>query len=272
MVVSPSAVLVALVAGVLFARGFRRLRARRPGYAGWSRAVLFGLAVVAGLVAMSGRVDELAEESLAAHMLQHVLLADVAPALALVALRGPLLFFVVPEFLLRAVARSPSARAVLSTLTNPLVAFGVWAATIALWHVPAMYDATLTSAPLHYLEHVSFVFAGTLAWIQIVDPARRGSLGTVGRLVFVLAMATVGQILATTFVLAQEPLYEAYSGAGLRPFGMSALEDQDAAGLTMMLEQLVALGLAALFLVRRHLEESSEAAAATEPAVHPFAA
>jgi cytochrome c oxidase assembly factor CtaG len=272
MVVSPSAVLLALVAGMLFARGFRRLRARRPAYAGWSRAVLFGLAAAAALVAMSGRIDELAEESLAAHMLQHVLLADVAPALALVALRGPLLFFVVPEFLLRTVARSPGARTVLSTLTNPFVAFGIWAGTIALWHIPAAYDATVTSAPLHYLEHASFVLAGTLAWIQIVDPARRRSLGTVGRLVFVLAMAAVGQILATTLVLAQEPLYDAYSGAGARLFGMSALEDQDTAGLTMMAEQLVALGIAAVFLVRRHLEESSEAAAASEPAAHPFAA
>jgi cytochrome c oxidase assembly factor CtaG len=271
VIVSPSAVLLALVAGVLFVRGFRRLRARRPAYAGWGRALLFGGAVAAGLVAMSSSLDTLAEESLAAHMLQHVLLADVAPALALVALRGPLLFFVVPDFLLRAVARSARARAVLSTLTSPLVAFGVWAGTIALWHVPAVYGATLSSAPLHYLEHVSFAVAGMLAWIQIVDPARRGVLGTVGRLVFVLGMFVVGQVLATTFVLAQDPLYDAYAGGGSR-LGMSALEDQDAAGFVMMLEQLLALGVAAAFLVRRHLEESSEAASSTEAAAHPFAA
>lgn len=271
MIVSPSATLFALVAGVLFTRGFRRLRARRSAYAGWDRAILFALAVTSGALALSTWLDEAAEESLAAHMLQHVLLADVAPALALVALRGPLLFFVVPDFLLRAVARSPRARALLSALTNPFAAFGIWAGTIAFWHVPAAYDATLASPSLHYLEHVSFALAGTLAWIQIVDPARRGALGTVGRLVFVLGMFTVGQVLATTFVLSQEPLYEAYAGEAARPFGLRALEDQDVAGIVMMLEQLLVLGLAAAFLVRRHLEESS-ASAPSEPAAHPFAA
>jgi putative copper resistance protein D len=234
--------------------------------------VLFGLAVSIGLIALSAPLDELAEESLAAHMLQHVLLADVAPALGMVAIRGPLLFFIVPEFLLQAVARSARARAVLSTVTRPPVAFCLWAGTLAFWHVPDVYDATLASEPLHILEHASFVLAGTLAWIQVVDPARRGSLGTVGRLGFVLAMFVVGQMFATTLVLSQGLVYGAYSGAGGRLFGMSALEDQDAAGFVMMVEQMLVLGTAAVFLIRRHLAESSDAAAAGEPPGHPFAA
>jgi cytochrome c oxidase assembly factor CtaG len=270
MVVSPVTLFAAAVAGVLFARGFRKLRRRRPAYAPWGRALLFGLAVAAGLIALSAPLDELAEESLVAHMLQHVLLADVVPALALVAVRGPLLFFVVPEFLLRAVSHSARARAVLSAVTRPLVAFGLWAGTLALWHVPAAYGATLTSEPLHVLEHASFVVAGTLAWIQIVDPARRGSLGTVGRLGFVLGMFVVGQMFATTLVLSPSPVYDAYSGAGGRLFGMSALEDQDAAGFLMMLEQMLVLGTAAVFLVRRHLEESEAAATVVEAPAHPF--
>jgi cytochrome c oxidase assembly factor CtaG len=232
---------------------------------------LFGLALVAGLVAMSAPLDRLAEESLAAHMLQHVLIGDVAPALALVAVRGPLLFFVVPAFLLRAVSRSPRARATLSALTRPFLAFGVWAGTLAFWHLPAVYDATLSSAPLHVLEHTMFLVSGTLAWIQIVDPARRGALGTVGRLMFVLAMFVAGQMLAMTLVLAPEALYEAYAGPRERLFGMSALEDQETAGLTMMVEQLVVLGAAAAVLLRRHLGETGRAATVDAPG-HPFAA
>lgn len=270
MSVPPLALAATTVACVLFVRGFRRLRSRRPDYAGWDRAALFALAVVAGLVALSARLDELAEESLAAHMLQHVLLADVAPALALVAVRGPLLIFVTPEFLLRAVARSPHAHATLSTLTRPLTAFAIWAGTFALWHVPSVYDATLASAPLHVLEHLCFALAGTLAWLQIVDPARRRALGTVQRLGFLLAMFTVGQMLAMTLVLVQSPLYDAYAGAADRVFGMSALEDQQAAGIVMMLEQMLVLGTAAAFLIRRHLAESSEAAAAAEAPSHPL--
>lgn len=272
MAVSPTAAIAALVAAVLFVRGFHRLRARRPAHASWWRAVLFGLSVGAGLAALSWPLDEAAEESLAAHMLQHVLLGDVAPALALVALRGPLLFFVVPQFLLRAVSRSPRARATLAILTRPAVAFGVWVGTLAFWHVPAVYDATVSSGPLHVAEHAAFVLSGTLAWNQIVDPARRGSLGSVGKLVFLLGMFAAGQMLATTLVLTQRPLYPSYAHAGERPLGLSPLEDQDAAGFVMMLEQVVVLGLAAAFLIRRHLEEERAAAVAARPPAHPFVA
>ncbi len=74
-------------------------------------------------------------------------------------------------------------------------------------------------------------------------------------------------------VLSQSPVYEPYSGASERLFGMSALEDQAAAGFLMMLEQMLVLGTAAVFLVRRHLDESSDAAAAAvEHPAHPFVA
>jgi putative membrane protein len=269
--VPPLALAAAAVACVLFTRGFRRLRHRRPDYAGWDRAALFALAVVAGLGALSAPLDELAEESLGAHMLQHMLLADLAPALALVAVRGPLLLFVTPEFLLRAVARSPRARVTLATLTRPLTAFVIWGSTFAFWHVPAVYDATVGSAPLHELEHVCFALAGTLAWLQIVDPARRRALGTVEQLGFLLAMFTAGQMLAMTLVLVQRPLFDAYAGADDRVFGMNAREDQQAAGIVMMLEQMLVLGIAASFLIRRHLGESSGAAGGAEEPRHPLA-
>lgn len=271
MSVPPLALAVTAVACVLFARGFRRLRRRRPGHAGWDRAALFALAVVTGLGAVSAPLDELAEESLGAHMLQHVLLADLAPALALVAVRGPLLLFATPVFLLRAVARSPRARATLATLTRPLTAFVIWAGTFAVWHVPAVYDAAQASVPLHELEHLCFVLAGTLAWLQIVDPARRRALGTVQRLGFLLAMFTLGQMLAMVLVLVQRPLFAAYAGLDDRVFGMSAREDQQAAGIVMMLEQMLVLGTAASFLIRRHLGESSGPAAGPEEPRHPLA-
>ena len=271
MFVSPLAVVAATVGVVCFVRGFRRLRARRLEYAGWDRVTLFALAVGAGLFAMSAPLDDRAADSLAAHMLQHVLIGDAVPALALVAVRGPLLLFVVPEFLLRAVSGSATARSALSTLTRPVVAFGLWAGTLAFWHLPSVYDATLSTEPLHVIEHAAFFLTGTLAWIQIVDPARRGSLGTVGRLSFLLGMFVVGQLLATTLVLAPSPIYEPYA-EGARLLDLSPLADQDAAGLTMMVEQLLALGLAAAFLLRRHLDEESSQASIAEAPAHPFLA
>lgn len=271
MILTPLPLATAIVGCAFFAMGFRRLRKRRPDHAGWSRPVLFGLSVAAGLAAVSAPVDELADESLAAHMLQHLVLADVVPLLALLAVRGPLLLFVAPGFLLRAVAGTRVAH-VLGEVTRPLPAFAIWLGTLGLWHVPAFYDAALATPALHVVEHASFVLAGTLAWMQIVDPARKRALATTGRLVFLLGMFTAGQMLSMALVLIQRPLYDTYGDAGGGLFEMSALADQDAAGLLMMLEQMLVLGTAAAILLRRHFAESSAAAAAKPAPSHPFAA
>ena len=107
--------------------------------------------------------------------------------------------------------------------------------------------------------------------MQIVDPARKRALGTTGRLVFLLGMFTAGQMLSMALVLTQRPLYDTYAEVGGGLFDMSALADQDAAGLVMMLEQILVLGAATAILLRRHFAESSAAAAAKPAPSHPFA-
>jgi len=100
---APLPLVAAAVALASFVRGFLRLR--RGGGAryadGW-RVPLIVLALALATVSLVSPLDRAGDEFLlAAHMLQHVLLGDAAPALALVALRGPLLFFVLPAPILR---------------------------------------------------------------------------------------------------------------------------------------------------------------------------
>jgi cytochrome c oxidase assembly factor CtaG len=153
-----------------------------------------------------------------------------------------------------AVTRRPRVRTTLGALTGPWVALALWSTSIAVWHVPAVYDAAAGSPGLHLLEHASFVAGGTLLWFVLIDPARRGTLPTGSRLALALAAFTVGQFLATTLVLAQHPVFPTYADDSGR-LGLSPLEDQAAAGLVMMGEQLITLGVLASFAVRRHLEE-----------------
>src|SRR3954465_5907752 len=89
---------------LLFARAFVRLRRRgRADHAGWSRVVLFVAAVALGMVPLLVPLGD--EASLSAHMLEHVSIGDAAPALALVALRGPLFFCFLPPVALRRLHR-----------------------------------------------------------------------------------------------------------------------------------------------------------------------
>ncbi len=229
-----------------FARGFLRLRARgRTDLAGWDRAALFALALALGMAALVSPLDEAAEEYLlSAHMLQHVLIGDLAVALAVVALRGPLLFFVVPPRLGRMWAR-----------VGPLPSFAVWAIALAAWHLPPAYEYALEHPAVHGLEHACFILGGVLVWMQLVDPARRGALSLWGGLGFALAVFVTGQFLANTLILTDHVVYPSYAEQPVRLFGLSPQSDQDTAGLVMMVEQLATLGTFAVLRLRRYARE-----------------
>jgi cytochrome c oxidase assembly factor CtaG len=237
---------------LLFVRAFLRLRERgRADHAPWSRLVLFLLALTVGTLALVSPLDEIGEsELLSGHMLQHVLVGDAAPALALVALRGPLLFFLVSPVLLRPLSRRRSLRRLLAFLLRPDMSLAVWMLVIAGWHVPAAYDFALGHETVHDLEHLSFVLAGLLVWMQIVDPARREHLQGSQRLRYMLVLAGAGTVLAAVLGVAQSPLYPAYDRPGPGLFGLSPLRDQQLAGLTMLVEQVAAFSICAAFVLR----------------------
>jgi len=240
----------AAVALLLFGRAFVRLRRRgRPDHARGHRAVLFVAAVAIGTLALVSPLDAAGEEYLlSAHMLQHVLIGDVAVALAILAVRGPLLFFLLPAAVLRVFARSGPLRTCLGWLVRPWVALAAWAVVIGAWHVPAAYDAALGNRAVHDLEHVSFVVAGLLVWNQMLDPSGRGELSPGRRLAFLAVVFWLGQGLSNVLLFALAPLYGPYAAQDERLLGLSPLLDQKLAGLVMMSEQIVVLGLCALFL------------------------
>src|SRR3954471_10790558 len=247
----PPAVLLGLaLAVVLFVQAFVRLRRRRPEHAPWSRAVLYAAGLALLVLPLVSPLDHLGdEELLSAHMLQHVVLGDAAPALLLVAVRGPLLFFLLPAAVLSPLARSQWLRRMLGTLTRPRVAFGLWCANLAVWHVPALYDAALTRPVLHDFEHACWLLTGILVWTLLVDPAGHRRLTTGGRLALAVALFAAGQILTDVLVFSFRELYPAYDGG----YGISAVHDQQLAGVVMMVEQLLTLGTLAAFLLRPRL-------------------
>jgi putative membrane protein len=248
----PTVLIGAALALLLFVQAFVRLRRRRPDHAPWSRAVLFGAGLALLGLPLVSPLDHVAdEELLSAHMLQHVLIGDAAPALLVVAVRGPLLFFLLPAPVLRPLAAFRPLRALLSLLLRPLVSLGLWAIALLGWHVPAAYEYAAAHPLVHDLEHLSFVVAGTLAWTQLVDPARHGRLRRPQRVFFALGMLGLGQPVVDALLFTGAPAYDRYGGAD----GLSALTDQRLAGVVMMTEQLLTLGLCVALLLRPYLRE-----------------
>ena len=241
-------VVAAAVAALLFLQAVVRLRRRgRVDLAGWDRITLFALGLGVTLFALVGPLDRVADEKLlTAHMGQHVLIGDLGPALMVAALRGPLLVFFFPAPILAPLARSPRVRAMLGTLLRPRVAFGVWAANLAIWHIPYLYDLAVAHEWLHDFEHVCWMLTGILVWTLLVDPGSHRRLSVGGRVALAAAMFAAGQILTDVLVFSFTPLYPFYHGA----YGVSALTDQQLAGIVMMVEQLLTLGTCVALLLR----------------------
>jgi putative membrane protein len=245
-------VALAAVAALLFAQGVVRLRRRGRGdLAGWDRVALFGFGLGLTVVALVGPIDRIADTRLAVHMVQHVLIGDLAPALLTVAVRGPLLVFLLPAPVLAPLARSARVRAVLSTLLRPRVAFALWAANLGVWHVPYLYDLALRHDALHYLEHACWAVAGVLVWTLLADPGGHRRLTVGGRIALAAAMFACGQVLADVLIFSFRTLYPAYPGR----------TDQQLAGVAMMAEQLVTLGVLAFVLLRPRMRAARLVAA-----------
>jgi putative membrane protein len=242
----PTQLVPVALAGALYGRRALTLRARgRPP--GAARLSCFAAGLLVVVLAVASPLDALGETRLfSLHMLQHVLIGDVAPLLVVLGLSGPLLR---PVLALPGVAR-------LRALAHPLVALPLWAADLAVWHVPALYDAALAHGALHALEHGLFFACGALLWAALLEPlpgpgwfgAGRKALVVVGMWFFALGLSQV-------FVWSQAPFYAPYAHAQ-RTWGLSALGDQRLGGGIMLVEgSFVMLG-ALVWLLLRWFAES----------------
>jgi putative membrane protein len=259
---------LAAVAVAFFLQGWRRLHRRRPDLAPWTRIPLFLAGVALVLVGLVSPLDAIAEEYLqSAHMLQHVLIADLGIALTLVAVRGPLALFFLPRDLLAPLARVRVLRRALAFLLRPAVAISLWVATLVAWHVPALYEAALDSPAIHRLEHLSFVVVGLLVWTLIVDPAHHLRLTVNERIGVAVLLFWIGQVLSYVFVFGFEPYYDVYAEQPERLLGLSPLADQRLAGVVMMVEQALTLGVALVLLFR----SARRARPAARPRAEPVA-
>ena len=215
----------------LFAQAFLRLRRRgRPDHAGWSRVALWAVGMSLVCWSLLG-LDSRADSNLAWHMTQHVVVGDLAAALLVLATRGPLALFLLPPAILKPVARTPLRR-----LARPAVAFALWAANLAVWHIPSVYDLALRHQLLHDFEHACWAVTGLLAWTILLDDRR--SAGR--RVALAAAMFASGQVLTDVLLFTFHPLYPAYP----------SVRQQQLAGIVMMAEQVVTLGTLAFVLLR----------------------
>lgn len=193
-------------------------------------------------------LDGLADSVLVAHMLQHIVLGDIASLLIVFGLTGPVL---------APVLRMPVSRA-LRRFSHPAVAVALWAIDLYAWHVPLFYQLAIEHDLVHALEHACLLWFGTFLWLSLIGPLPKPNwFGDAWRLGHVFMVRLLGTVLAFIFIWAQVifyPVYEATDpGHGLRP-----LTDQSLAGGVMMVEQgLLTTGLL-IWLFWRYMRQAEE--------------
>ncbi len=250
---------VALVAWA-YARGLSRLWAR----AGSGRVVrswqagCFAAGLASLLVALATPLEHLAQERLWAHMVQHLTL--VAVAAPLLVLGNPLsaLPWALPDQSRRTTL--PWGRRLSRHHARPaswvawaVAALAVQSATLWGWHAPRPYQAALRSEWVHGLEHASFLATALVFWWAVIG-ARRRSLYGPGVLV-TFAAALQSSLLGVLMALSSRPWYPIYAKPAGAGGGLSALEDQQVAGVIMwgpggMLYALAAVLLFAAWIRR----------------------
>jgi cytochrome c oxidase assembly factor CtaG len=198
------------------------------------RAVAFVAGLLVMLVALVSPVDRLADLYLfSAHMLQHMLL---------ILLAAPLLVVGVPPEVYRAALRWRPAAALASAARRPGIAFTLATGTLALWHVPALYNAALGDEALHAVEHLTFLVTFVIFWWPILSPLPEHRLGTGAALAYLAAAAIANSLLGVILTFAAPGLYPAYLAPrdplGILPllreeWGLTAEADQQLGGLLM---------------------------------------
>lgn len=258
----PLEIALVVAVGALYARRARTLATHgRP--VSWRRVACFGAGLAVLLFALVSPLDTLGEERLfSAHMLQHLLLGDVAPLLLVLGLDGRLLR---PLLALPAVGR-------LRVLAHPLVALPLWAADFCLWHLAPAFDAALRHGAVHAAQHGLFLACGCLLWAALLEPLPGpGWFSARWRIPYLLGMWFVMLVLSQVFLWSGHVYFSPYLHAP-RTWGLRALDDQKAGGGVMLVESAFTMLGALVWVLFRLLRESEARQRLLDSGVEPAVA
>jgi putative membrane protein len=238
-----------MILGLLYAKRARTLALGGRPVPGWRQACFYSGFVVIGVALTS--LGKASQELLFVHMIEHLLLGDIAALLIVLGLTAPL---IAPILRIGFFDR-------LRVLANPLIAFPLWAIDLYAWHLPVFYQAALRHSGIHALEHAMFLGFGINMWMCLFGPLPMPAwFGNLGKLLYIVAVRLAGTALGNIFLWSGTVFYPYYLHSDSLHH-ISPIADQNLAGAIMMIEEsFLTIGLFCWLFLRtaREAEERQE--------------
>ena len=217
------------------------------------QAVLFSLGLTAIFLAEATPLHELSEQYLfSAHMVQHLLLTTLAV---------PLLILGTPDWLWRWALRHPLLEWLMRFCTRPIMALVLFNATLAMWHLPPLWEWALQNHNAHVLQHFMYMTTAVFMWWPVLSPLRElPRLSYPLQMLYLFVQSLLPGTISAVLTFADSASYPTYIAAE-RITVLTPLADQQLAGLIMKSVGTIALWLLAtvIFFIWANREARDDA-------------
>lgn len=260
-------VLILITSATVYSLGLRNLwRSAGIGHGiKKDEAIYYALGWISLAIALVSPIHLLGEVLFSMHMTQHEILMLVAAPLIVLGRPFVAAAWAVPVASRKAagaVVRSSPVNRVWRVISNGAVAWVVHAVALWVWHVPAMFQATLRSDLVHTLQHASFFLTALLFWWAILF-GKRGLQNYGAGVLYLFTTMVQSGLLGIFLTLTSRVWYPVYSTT-TGQYGLSPLEDQQIGGLIMWIPAGIVYMFAALIMFAGWLRDSEKRVVARE--------
>jgi cytochrome c oxidase assembly factor CtaG len=167
-----------------------------------------------------------------AHMAQHELLMSVAAPLLVLGRPEIICLWAFDFHIRKEIGRVfRSIKPMIKILSSGLGAWSLRAILLWAWHMPILFDATLSHDWVHALQHFSFLGSALLFWYALLY-GHIGNNSYGAGIIYVFTTAIHTSILGALLTFSSKPWYPVY-GSTTSFWGYTPLEDQQIGGLIM---------------------------------------
>lgn len=247
----PGVLIPLLISGFLYARGARVVRGVTVRQQIW-----FWVGLLTVVIALVSPLHPLGEVLFSAHMAQHEVLMLIAAPLLVLSRPFVAMLWGLPFAWRRTAGRWCKATTVhrmWSFITAPLVAWSIHALAVCLWHLPAAFEATLTSELVHGAQHLSFFVSALLFWWSLQWARSPEAYGA--GVLYIFSTGIYTSILGALLTFSHTLWYPAYAET-VQAWGLTAIEDQQIGGLIMWVPGGVVYLIGGLFLFSEWLRHA----------------